>query len=96
MPEERKNLVRRAQVEVDPRNKVGAKLWAYGYADLAELFGVSEQTVRQWCYTDDGLVEGKEGKAGGKVPRPARKQKLNPASLAEVVLLAVRLRPPRW
>jgi hypothetical protein len=96
MPANRNDRVRRAQVEVDPRNKVGAKLWAYGYADLAELFGVSEQTVRQWCYVDDGLVEGEEGKAGGKISRPPRKQKLNPALLADVVLMAVRRRPPRW
>lgn len=30
------------------RAKRRGKLWAYGYATLAELFGVAEQTVRLW------------------------------------------------
>lgn len=38
---------RRVTVQTTGREKARARLWAYGYADLALLFGMSENAVRQ-------------------------------------------------
>lgn len=46
-PEAIKAGKRRAMVRLTGRTPVGAKLWAYGYADLAILLGTSEEAVRQ-------------------------------------------------
>lgn len=38
---------RRVKVATSGRERPRAKLWAYGYADLALLFGMTEGAVRQ-------------------------------------------------
>lgn len=38
---------RRVTVTTTGREKPRAKLWAYGYAELALLFGMTENAVRQ-------------------------------------------------
>ena len=65
------------------------KLWAYGYADLAALFRVSRQTVRQWVCGDRAPALG----ADGKPKRVARPRRFDPSNLEALIRFAIKLRP---
>ena len=83
----------RATVTVSDLYTKRDRLWGYGYADLAELFGVKEQTVRQLVCGVSELKAGEVGSNGGKVARTRRAPRLDPGDLKAVIRMAVQLHP---
>lgn len=65
MPPNRKTPTSRRTVILSKRTTKGkssgrTRLWAFGYQDLADLFGVEEKTVRNWVaakYLDPADLE---------------------------------------